>query len=152
MGRKCWQGNLTVSCDSDKLYVARCSGTGLTPAQQAFRFVPVFNSTYDEVLIQSADINDQRCWERNKREIYLTECNVTNPLQFWWASNGTDFFSDENKFEISQIDFTKQCVSQDHHPKPVSGGWFKWQSAWRCFFGKVVCLSISNLLLLYFPL
>jgi hypothetical protein len=117
--RKCWYGNVTQECRSDQVYVARCSGADLTPQQQAFRFVPISGSMVDtEVLIQVANINDQRCFERLKRQIYLTPCNASNPLQRWFASNGTSFFSSDNKFEISQLGFTRQCMSSDHHPKP----------------------------------
>lgn len=113
----CWFGEDEIDCRSDQVYISLCGARGFSPQQQAFLFVPISGSN-DESLIQVADVRDQRCWERSKREIYLSACNASNPLQRWWANNGTDFFASDNKFEISQVNFTKQCVSNDHHPKP----------------------------------
>lgn len=48
----------------------------------------------------------------------MNECDPNNKYQRFIATNGTSFFDGQKKFEISQVDFQKQCVSNDHHPKP----------------------------------
>ncbi|CAB9513487.1 expressed unknown protein [Seminavis robusta] len=112
---RCWYGDQVEECLSNQTFLARCDGTGLEPWQQAFLFLPVND---DEVLIQSAAVADQRCWRRSRRELFLTECDPNDPMQRWIASNGTAFFDEDNRFEISQAGFNSQCISNDHHPKP----------------------------------
>jgi len=109
----CWYGDLLATCNSDQLYLTRCTND----KRQAFVFIPV---TSDEVMIQ-VGTGEDLCFERGntpnggRRSIFLQPCDGTNPLQVWFAPSGS--FRDGDKFELSQKDFDTQCVSTDHHPK-----------------------------------
>lgn len=111
---QCWHGDFTEPCNSEELYISTCSKN----EKQAFVFIPTGDN---EILVQLGSPNPQdpnidRCLEREGRAIYLRACDATNPLQRWFAPNGS-LVGDE-KFELSQKDFQQQCVSNDHHPKP----------------------------------
>lgn len=113
---KCWKGNVTIPCKSEHFYLAECGRVDYE--QQAWRFLPI-GDEQGQVLIQSADPRDERCWERSRLNIILMECDINNGFQRWFANNGTSFFDpNNNKFEISLNSKDSHCVSNDHHPKP----------------------------------
>jgi hypothetical protein len=100
-------------CDTTKrVYVAKC----IEHPRMWFTFVNVTNpysvGAVEEFLIMTGD--GTRCFERKDREISLQQCEPDNSYQRFFALNG-DFFGE--KFEISQIGYTHQCVTNDHHPK-----------------------------------
>lgn len=107
---RCWIRNFTVPCNESQAYTAKCV-TG--EPRQWFRFVELGSPNGEpEVLIQTGD--QLRCFERMNRELWLRECNESNPRQRWFALNGS---FDGPRFEISQLGFTSQCIANDHHPK-----------------------------------
>ena len=79
-----------------------------------FTFVNVTDSesTVEEALIMTGD--GERCFQRKEREISLQKCDSNNQLQRWFALNGS---LDGKKFELSQLGYTSQCITNDHHPK-----------------------------------
>jgi len=109
----CWIGDEQVDCIKEEVYMAKC----IEEPRQWFTFVDVavVSKNLDpgkrEVLIRTAD---GRCFERDQRKVYLERCDASNALQRWFALNGD---LDGEKFELSQVDFTHQCVTNDHHPK-----------------------------------
>ena len=102
----CWYGDDSDDCNSNQVYLAKCGNE----RNQRFRFVDLSNG---EVLIQLAN-NDNECWERSNRRIYVERCDSNNSRQRWYAPNSSFGGS---RFEISQRGFSSQCISNDHHPK-----------------------------------
>lgn len=103
----CWYGlDDARPCRSDQMYVARCGSD--------YRQAIIFEVLDDgEVLIKLGN-GENKCWERNRREIFLRTCDQNNSLQRWFAPNGS--FSG-SRFELSQRGYERQCVSTAHHPK-----------------------------------
>jgi hypothetical protein len=105
----CWYGLRRETCDMDKVYISECSDD---PRQTfSFEYLP---GNRKEVLIQIGNGLHNTCLERSGRDIALAWCDSTSPLQRWYSPNG-DF--DSYRFEISQYDYSSQCVTQAHHPK-----------------------------------
>lgn len=108
----CWYGTKDGKCDRKQVYVALC----VDEPRMWFTFVNVTNpyrsQPLEEFLIMTGD--GTRCFQRHDREIFLRDCQPNNPLQRFFALNG-DFYGE--KFEISQVGYTHQCVTNDHHPK-----------------------------------
>jgi hypothetical protein len=111
----CWLADKDIDCDQDRAFVGKCLDN---EPRMWFTFVNVSTSVLvekslvDERLIMTGD--DQRCLTRYDREIYLEACDASNYRQRWIAMNG-DF--DGPKFEMSQLGYTHQCITSDHHPK-----------------------------------
>ena len=105
----CWAGEKDEKCDQDQVYVGKC----IDDEQMWFTFANATDSgnNVTEKLIMTGD---GRCFQRKEREITLEKCNPNNAQQRWFALNG-DFNGE--KFEISQLGYTDQCVTNDHHPK-----------------------------------
>ena len=91
-----------MPCNSTEMYVDKCSDRDDPVAEQLWDFVPVSS---DEVLIQAYD--EDRCFERLKRNITLETCNATNARQRWFAVRGG---FNEPRFELSQRPISKYCV------------------------------------------
>lgn len=110
---QCWYGDEASECRNEHVYVGMCI-TG--EPRQWFTFIDLGNSSgVDEILIQTGD--GERCFERWEREIWLEPCDPSNSLQRWFALNGS---FDGPRFEISQLFYDTQCITNDHHPKSVS--------------------------------
>lgn len=112
----CWHGDNTERCNNNQIYVAKCV-TG--EPRQWFTFVNAGTSMYqgnpvEEVLIKLGDTQSSRCFERDEREIWLEFCDPSNPRQRWFALNGG---FNEYRFELSQVNYDHQCITNDHHPK-----------------------------------
>jgi hypothetical protein len=103
----CWYGDQSLGCNSDQLYISKCS----FERNQWFTFEPTPSG---EVLIKLGNDKNQ-CWERLRRSIYIRTCDPNNPLQRWFALNGS--LDDGDRFELSQQGFTNQCMTNAHHPK-----------------------------------
>lgn len=106
-GNECWHGLRTGPCDQDALYVSKCSND----ARQEFTFMHLTGGT--EVLIKLGR-GSNSCFERKGRSIGLRRCDPNSPLQRWSAPNGN---LQGYRFELSQLSYQGQCISQAHHPK-----------------------------------
>jgi len=109
----CWHGDYDEKCDESSVYVGKC----IDDPRMWFTFVNVTSTKKEdpvvlEYLIMTGD--DQRCFERSYRSISLERCDEDNSRQRWFAPNG-DFYGES--FEISQLGYTNQVVTNDHHPK-----------------------------------
>lgn len=98
----CWYGRERKDCRDDQLYISKCSGD----SRQKFDILKLSGG---EFQIRLGDEN--LCFERKKREIYLRGCNSGKATQRWYAPNGS---IDGKRFEISQKDYSSQCLTQDH--------------------------------------
>lgn len=107
---RCWRARDAIKCDPNQVFIAKCV-TG--EPRQWFTFIDLGNSSgVDEILIQTGD--GERCFERYERDIWLEECDEENSLQRWYALNES---FDGPRFEISQLGFETQLITNDHHPK-----------------------------------
>lgn len=109
--RHCWYQNvIDEPCKPNQVYVVEC----IEDPNQWFTFVELGNSSgVDEILIQTGN-GGSHCFERWRHQIYLEPCNQTNPLQRFFARKGS---FDGPKFELSQLGFESNCVTNAHHPK-----------------------------------
>lgn len=106
-GNQCWHGLRAGSCDQDAIYVSKCNND----ARQKFAFIHLSGGT--EVLIQVGS-GSNSCFERKGRSIRLHRCNPNSFSQRWYAPNGS---LEGYRFELSQMSYRDQCVTQAHHPK-----------------------------------
>jgi len=106
----CWYGDQNLTCAQDHVYVGKC----IEAPQMWFTFVNVASprNGLDERLIMTGD--GKRCFERKDRLLLLKPCNPYSTQQRWYALNGG---FNESKFEISQLGYSSQCITNDHHPK-----------------------------------
>lgn len=110
---KCWYGQDSRPCSQDQIHLSKCSNDH----RQRFLFVDLDGG---EALIKVGN-GENKCFQRNRRSIFLRTCDANNSLQRWYAPNGS---FDGHRFEISQKDFGTQCVTTAHHPK--AGKCFGW--------------------------
>ena len=103
---QCWYGTDSRPCSQDQIHLSKCSNDN----RQRFLFVELAG---DEILIKLGNGQNQ-CLQRFKREIFIRTCDANNSMQRWYAPNGS---FDGRRFEISQKDFSTQCVTNAHHPK-----------------------------------
>ena len=89
---------------NEKLFIYTCSDNS-----QSLEFVPV-EGNY--VLIKLK--NQNLCFQRNNKDIYMKGCNDSNPNQLWFPKVGS---FDGDSFEISPKDASNLCITQRHHPK-----------------------------------
>ena len=100
---KCWYGLDRRSCQSDQLYIAKCSSS----RRQRFDIIKLSSG---EVQIRLGH-GENKCFERDGRKIKLRGCSSSNSKQRWSIPNGS---IDGKRFELSQQSVSSQCVTQDH--------------------------------------
>ncbi|CAB9509455.1 expressed unknown protein [Seminavis robusta] len=106
--QSCWHGLRRQRCAQDSIYITKCKDKEI---RQQFAFDYLDGG--DEILIRLGS-GHNRCFQRRDNSIVLRRCDASSSLQRWYAPNG-DFQG--YRFEISQQNYNKQCVTTAHHPK-----------------------------------